>query len=48
MLFHAPEFLFYFLPAVLLLHRAALVGNGRRYGALPRLCLLLSTLIFYG
>ena len=48
MLFHSPEFLFYFLPAALLLHRVALVGNGRTYGTWPRLVLLLATLVFYG
>src|SRR5689334_6679283 len=49
MLFHTPDFLFYFLPAALLLHRLALVG-GRpgSYGALPRVCLLTVTLVFYG
>jgi alginate O-acetyltransferase complex protein AlgI len=48
MLFHTPDFLFYFLPAALLLHRAALTGSRRTYGPLPRLCLLFATLVFYG
>lgn len=49
MLFHTPDFLFYFLPAALLLHRLTLVGRrAGSYGALPRVCLLLVTLVFYG
>src|SRR3954447_1271432 len=49
MLFHSPDFLFYFLPAALLLHRSALVGRRSEiYGALPRVCLVLVTLVFYG
>jgi alginate O-acetyltransferase complex protein AlgI len=48
MLFHTPEFLFYFLPAALLLHRLALVGSRNSYSILARLCLLVATLVFYG
>src|SRR5215510_7530744 len=48
MLFHTPEFLFYFLPAALLAHRLALFGRPNSYSSLPRLCLLVATLIFYG
>ena len=48
MLFHTPEFLFYFLPAALLVHRLALVGSRNSYSTLARLCLLVATLVFYG
>jgi hypothetical protein len=48
MLFHTPEFLFYFLPAALLLHRLALIGSPNSYSSLARLCLLVATLVFYG
>ena len=48
MLFHSTEFLFYFLPAALLLHRLALIGSAKSYSSLARLCLLLATLVFYG
>ncbi len=49
MLFHTPDFLFYFLPAALLLHRLALAGRrSESYGGLPRVCLLIVTLVFYG
>src|SRR5262245_28161979 len=48
MLFHTPQFLFYFLPAALLVHRLALIGNRNSYGTLPRRCLLVATLVFYG
>ena len=48
MLFHTPEFLFYFLPAALLLHRLALIGSPNSYSTLARFCLLVATLVFYG
>ena len=48
MLFHTPAFLFYFLPAALLAHRLALIGSPYSYRTLPRLCLLVATLVFYG
>jgi len=48
MLFHSTEFLFYFLPAALLLHRLALIGSVKSYSSLARLCLLVATLVFYG
>lgn len=49
MLFTDPFFLFYFLPAVLALHWLAnRASAGRAYGNWARLCLFLSTLIFYG
>src|ERR1044071_4552145 len=48
MLFHTPEFLFYFLPAALLLHRLALLGRPTSYSSLARLCLLVATLVFFG
>ena len=46
MLFHSTEFLFYFLPAALLLHRLALIGSVKSYSSLARLCLLVATLVF--
>lgn len=48
LLFTDGHFLFYFLPLTLLLHRLAIWGGNRSYGNLPRILILVLTLIFYG
>jgi alginate O-acetyltransferase complex protein AlgI len=49
MLFTQSIFLFYFLPAALILHRFALSFNrGQEYGFLARAAFIILTIIFYG